>query len=412
MNKDYEYLQRVSTIVEGYNKDNQSNKSLENRSAAILKKAKDDISAKHTELDKKINKRSSSLATRDGGFLILLFLVAAVAVLLIGPFSFFKPAMSFSVEDYVSECADEVRSGSWIAKLYFGDDFDKILEEENKQGGISWIPGLEAVGGEKKMLETDREFVQKCATLLYGNIIFMFALCAIIGFILSSVAVNLMESVGNFSVAISGILLVGALVVVIFFFEPQFEKIARINATEMFFGGLLQIILGIPLLFVTSGKMLWPILLIHIGIHGSMILYAFILKRNRDYFVSERTDSVINGLLDEKVSFAKAKNAKAKQDSDAVLAKRAKSKYTSAYLDLPNYLKDINTVHNLMAAIRNGYADSIVSARNYLDRKAHEAKMQKGMQQAVNDAKAARKAAEDAKYAAENTTVEVTYYYR
>ena len=65
-----------------------------------------------------------------------------------------------------------------------------------------------------------------------------------------------------------------------------------------------------------------------------------------------------------------------------------------------------------MDAIRNGYADSIVSARNYLDRKAHEAKMQKGMERAMSDAKAARKAAEDAKYAAENTTVEVTYYYK
>lgn len=75
--------------------------------------------------------------------------------------------------------------------------------------------------------------------------------------------------------------------------------------------------------------------------------------------------------------------------------------YASQYNAIPGYLRNLSTVNSIIWAIENGYAYDIVSARNYLDRKAQDRAIQQKLAAIQAQANQATQAAYDAAYKAE-----------
>ena len=78
-----------------------------------------------------------------------------------------------------------------------------------------------------------------------------------------------------------------------------------------------------------------------------------------------------------------------------------KNPYASQYNAIPGYLRNLSTVNSIIWAIENGYAYDIVSARNYLDRKAQDRAIQQKLAAIQAQANRATQAAYDAAYKAE-----------
>ena len=99
------------------------------------------------------------------------------------------------------------------------------------------------------------------------------------------------------------------------------------------------------------------------------------------------------------------------------MTKRKRNAYATEYSRLDKALKNLDHVKKLIWAIENRFACDIVSANNYLDRKAYEAQVNKRLSQiestsaeALAAAQRAEASAEAARAAAE-APVEVHYYY-
>ena len=141
------------------------------------------------------------------------------------------------------------------------------------------------------------------------------------------------------------------------------------------------------------------------------------LKKNREGLIAEKSDSVIAKLISERTAFEKAKNAESEKSVAYFNSQKRRNRYAEAYAKIPAHLSDLSHVNSLIWAINNGYARDIVSAKNYLDRKAHEAQVMNRLSEIKREAEASRvaseRAAEEAAAAraAAEAPVEVYYYY-
>ena len=391
---DMQLLQNYKKTIEGYHGDNAFNKNLDNQMSQARKNAKAAITKNNEQLDLKIQRRASGLVLSSGGWLIMLVLVALVATLILGCFSFMRPGLSFSLEDYIAGCAEEVRSGSKLAKLYWGDDYQEILDEE--ESGKNWLPGS-ITGYEPRRLEDDRAFVQDCVTFLFGNMVLTFFLCYLIGllfmWLVAKNGIAYEKIVGIPLIILTAI----SVVTILFLYFPACRKLTDyIHVTNAVFKGIFQILLGIPLMFATSAKFVLAVLLSHTAIYTAVWLYTVALKRYRESLLADRSDAQITAWMGEKAAYRKKKD----QEAEAMCQKLAKQKrsnrYQGAYDAIPGHLRDLTLVNSLIWAIQNNFARDIVSARNYLDRKAHEQQVSRQMQQIQADTQRAIAAAEKA----------------
>lgn len=414
---DLQKLRNAQDIIQNFNSAEKFNQSCETEASNIKAKAKKEIEAKCKATFSEIKTKSDKVVFKDGGWIIILFLISLVALVIVAPFTFAKPFLSFSLEDYVNKCAEEVRADTPIANLYWGDRYDKIIEEEN--GGSSFFPdGFFGNSDEKNTLEKDRNFIQDCATFLFGNLIFTFILCFFIGIISTTL---ITKGKGEYDKVISFVLgmltLISAISLLFVYYSTFSGAFGYFNQTEMWFSGIFQTVLAIPLIFATSGNIVLPIILIHAVIYASVGIYIFILKKNKEHFIKTRSVPEIKKILDDLDNFVKSKTEKANSDANLALKKRKKNPYSSEYYKLPRYLMNLSHVNALISAIERGYATDIVSANNYLDRKAFEAQQNQRLariESQVNHAAAAAERAEAEAVAARKAAeapLEITYYY-
>ena len=105
---DLQILYNAKSTLENYWSSEKFNRSCENEAADLKTKAKKDIAAKCKSTFSQIQKKSDQIVFKDGGFFIVLILVALVVMVVIAPFTFAKSMLNFSFEDYVAECAEQV----------------------------------------------------------------------------------------------------------------------------------------------------------------------------------------------------------------------------------------------------------------------------------------------------------------
>ena len=96
---DLQLLYRAKSTLEGYWGDEHYNQNCNQKAIEIKNAAKKDIAAKCKTTFTAVRKRSDKIVFADGGWIILFFLAAIVALVIAAPFTFAKPIMNFSLED-------------------------------------------------------------------------------------------------------------------------------------------------------------------------------------------------------------------------------------------------------------------------------------------------------------------------
>ncbi len=157
--------------------------------------------------------------------------------------------------------------------------------------------------------------------------------------------------------------------------------------TEIILQSFLLLLPGIFFIFQYT----WKFTLFVVAFQLSLYIPGFMFLIMKEKFVptskkctsiSEKMNSCVLQYKKEYSEICNKWNAKIKA-----------TPYFSTYNLLPSYLKDYKLVMSLIWAIENGYAYDIVSARNYWDRKAHDASVKRQLEKVQSTADAALKAA-------------------
>lgn len=181
---------------------------------------------------------------------------------------------------------------------------------------------------------------------------------------------------------------------VFFIFLPSWcEKITGIPYPDRDLGiirvilaRVLGVLVGIPYIIFT-----WKFALFVVALQLSLYIPWFTLCIMKERFVpkSKKCESISEEINSIRVRYKEKYN----EIYNKYGRKIRSNPYLSQYNALPSYLQDYKVVTSLIWAIENGYANDIVSARNYWDRKAHDASVRRQLDKVQSTADAALKAA-------------------
>ena len=181
-----------------------------------------------------------------------------------------------------------------------------------------------------------------------------------------------------------------------------------VGTLSLFFGALVASVAGIGEIFTVTYSFALFVLLLDVFFYGTITL--FYLKREKYVFKADANKRATK-IKAQIAAVRKEMEDKCAAIYQKYLPKFKPNPYDAAYNRLPAYQRDYGTVTALIWAIENGYASDIVSARNYWDRKAHDASVQRQLQQIHATSEAALRTSEAALRAAEAPVdVNVTIY--
>jgi hypothetical protein len=369
-----------------------------NETSPIRKSAEGRIAA----LENKLSSLRKNTFYLNTGWKILLVGFLLIGLLIVGSLSFLSP--------YVSPDLGIV-----------AERYDGILEED-EEDTESVLPGLNGVvnfnPGHKEDEETSARAstfaANEAATLCFGNIILITLLTGFIFLVIYFM---------NFE---EGKKEEGSLPLIAFFFLFALLSLAvgvalpalgraiwglhpDVGTLSLLFGGLVASIGGIGKIFSVTYSFALFVLILDLLFYGT--LTVFFVKREK-YVFHEETNKKAIAIKEKMANIKKESESKCKAIYEKYFSKIKPNPYDAAYNRLPIYQRNYSTVTSLIWAIENGYASDIVSARNYWDRKAHDAAVQRQLEQIQATSDAALREAQAAKIAAEAPVdVNVTIYH-
>lgn len=356
-------LYSAKKTIENYYSVENSNKAVYEKERRECAPLKSEENARIEKLDKKISSCSSNNFFFTKGYIPLVIGLVLLAILFIGSATFLSSKITPSVSVAV-------------------DNYREYLDEHPDK----------APSGYKLLSESEREeyIVNETVVVIAGNTLL---LSVVIGFLALVVYIMISGDNSKHSVTLVGMaFLMVALAIIFICFLPSLSKnIWGIQVTlgpiKRFFSSLFAIF-AFGSMFKYTGTFALFLILTQFIYYGTLI----------SFFSAAETftpsPEKLRALEDEKARVKAHYAEKYKEISDKYYKKIKINPYSAAYSNLPKYQQDYRTVTSLIWAIENGYAYDIPGARNYWDRKANDAAVQRQLSQVQATADAALRAAQ------------------
>ena len=227
-----------------------------------------------------------------------------------------------------------------------------------------------------------------------GNIILVTIVLGIVAAVIAYSATSKNSDNSSIPLGLGVIFFVISAIFILMIMKHSREKwgiSSSIGTIGIIFKSLWYTVFGIGKIF----KITYSYVLFVICLQGSVYATAltYMIGRHK-YKLPERAAKEVAELENKKALISKEANAKRTEIRQKWESKEKNNPYWSAYYSLPRYQQDYGTVTSLIWAIENGYAYDIPGARNYWDRKANDAAVQRQLAQVQATADAALRAAQ------------------
>ncbi len=354
-------LYNVKRIRQNYERHEKQQEKFYSAARAEQKKIKEHFEKKATEVDKSVEAYCSGKCSKTRIPYIIINLIVCITVI-VGTLSFLQPVFSPGAEHAMEAYDKAVENDNFFIARYIKDNYKKAYGKD--EYGEFLTP-------EDKLPEAQAEY----ENIRYGEVYVCLIGVALLFFVISVIVVaSLAEMKYVGLVPFIGVVTpIYNLVMVVIFFIEATKAVGFFNAL---IGGLVSIVAAIPFIFFAGYSYVLPIIAILI----SSIITSVICSKacTKVYEEAKKSDPKVLQMYKEKKELLRKSKDNATAAYNKIMEGSKSNPYDSEFFAIKeNYLTSGNELYDIIWALENDYATTIVEARKFLDQRRRDAQTQK-----------------------------------